>query len=1654
MSKARSRNSLLSSSNRAQFGNSTQDELLKLKFSMEKPDIGLYPLNDLDNGVDLNGDNLRSQHTAGSGVLSGNEVTYPDYKPWKDHTALPNDKKEQEHQKLNNAAYLNKGYFETPVVANEYYSARNLIQATVFSSTENCNEVLKELSQHLANAYKTRNEIINKIKYESNNFKIPPRVTLTASKKESWLKDLANPDLALSKIAEKIPHGMRNKILIDAVCNKSVPINRALWFTKCVLFGELVALRRKHQSRMSLNSPIPQSLDINTPEKFEIHWLQEWTQQVADYIYKFSKESSNFNTIERKQYYMNKMTYLLTYIQALYVEFLLDKSFFLALIIKFLKEGLPLDPLHVSELLSSTRSESDDLIQESWIEDLDLNYGQRLFALTLIKIFWNDILKFDYICKELSETLLLNYLFISKINAYSFKQSHVQNHKASIPEPLRQKILDMIGDTITYLFKFNTNVFIIPNYWMLINGVLFTILLNKNVTKTEGELDEISKQFDLIKYRNESLILNMRNVQPSITDRATPNSAGRRGSSIWNQSFVSAAESTATKIDIFDNEATFINRSSDDILKIISQLDSLKLNDELANFLKPVTSSSALTSTAIKGCPKWRTNLKVVLYWCITRHRNSRESSEDILIICNFLKRKVLQTLGPTRSSSQLKAEFESEILDIIYNIADTNSSKVVNYDLYVLINELYQLKVLTIASYLRKLIASGIFYVAPDAEDNILNDNSNSLVKTHLSILQNLPVINNRQCDSILKKWTSTGFNFKEKFEMGQEILKRELIDRIVNNTFDDQFESHIVYVKDLNVGLKFLLVNWVTNELKSAITESPKLIHINPLIISNLFNFYSICDNLTVFFKVLVKFILKNEGGMIIFYLESLYLIARLIIKHFKLVKFIAGNSYGSNSTAYELFKLIIQNYKDCKTREFDYFKFDQVWNFIDTAVESNYSSDKNTDSRSSGKRSGIFNKEQFDSPMKINTSENVIAKMEDRYTSADFRNDLDLLLESTFQPMDSNEVSEVVATLKLEFEENEMKSHRNVVPKVLDLLKSNLTEESEGLAAKLLINSQYLIKSDDVNAFDKLVQDYILELVKSDMEILLVAKFLKKLIVHEIIRINDLFAFFEPIAEDPAFRVKLKALMFDLVIGLSDEEREYLSNSQILQLEIMRQWYRERSTSSFLVLILKGIKTIEGSIFDCPLMEKYGSSIFRILNALIVANTKLLSDELISKISTEDSIRLLSTLNNENFTPINSLQDLERIASEVDEFNLPIFQLLLRVLTIKELSPLQENEIQERLKVLLESFLENLSFGFTPMNSYFGELFIYLPWEYVVSILGMLEDKFLCSTTFNFDQWDNDKSVLSLTNSVGNTNLLPVFNDYFKKFSSSSSNVVESSSSFFQALSKFLSKLLLIVNSDNCLEDTFEDTSSAISIFLRILIIHKLTLTRLIVTQDGEQFQFIKNLILLINSKFIAEGNEKLRILLYDLLLLMKSSVTEEVSKQTENELSEGTSPGFGMTAQSPPPVEDASKITEPLSSARPSSEAASFQTNPISTYDQVSSLFNLPEPTETNPFKDYITEDRVECALTLSEDELQSGGDIHGFNESNLVLISSSNDSTFSGAFALITNPHQRPKGQPFKLRSFEILEGTSTTSLNDGCINLQLFDSYTTKENPP
>ncbi|KKF96658.1 Mediator of RNA polymerase II transcription subunit 12 [Ceratocystis platani] len=63
----------------------------------------------------------------------------------------------------------------------------------------------------------------------TSTFKPPPRVTLTDTKRELWLKDLASPASSLRKLSRTIPHGIRGKSLLEQCLNKKVPIDRAVW---------------------------------------------------------------------------------------------------------------------------------------------------------------------------------------------------------------------------------------------------------------------------------------------------------------------------------------------------------------------------------------------------------------------------------------------------------------------------------------------------------------------------------------------------------------------------------------------------------------------------------------------------------------------------------------------------------------------------------------------------------------------------------------------------------------------------------------------------------------------------------------------------------------------------------------------------------------------------------------------------------------------------------------------------------------------------------------------------------------------------------------------------------------------------------------------------------------------------------------------------------------------------------------------------------------------------------------------------------------------------------------------------------------------------------------------------------------------------------
>lgn len=104
----------------------------------------------------------------------------------------------------------------------------------------------------------------------NSTFKPPPRVTVTDTKREMWLKDLANPTISLRRLSRSIPHGIRGKVLLDQSLGKNIPIERAVWLAKCVGANELRSFRRKGASGFPMGG--------------EGKWIREFTVCVEQFL--------------------------------------------------------------------------------------------------------------------------------------------------------------------------------------------------------------------------------------------------------------------------------------------------------------------------------------------------------------------------------------------------------------------------------------------------------------------------------------------------------------------------------------------------------------------------------------------------------------------------------------------------------------------------------------------------------------------------------------------------------------------------------------------------------------------------------------------------------------------------------------------------------------------------------------------------------------------------------------------------------------------------------------------------------------------------------------------------------------------------------------------------------------------------------------------------------------------------------------------------------------------------------------------------------------------------------------------------------------------------------------------------------------------------
>lgn len=1553
MSKQR-KNSLLAGHSWTGHTTLAKDELLAMRYVMEKPELPVYPL---DTKIE--------------------PKTYPDYLPWHEDDALK--------EKLKNSSYLNKGYFESPLVSNEYYSARNLIQETLFSSTQNCTTILKELSQHFTKAYKTRNEVINKISHASNNFKVPPRVTLTATKKEAWLRDLANLDVPLLTVSAKLPHGIRNKVLVDSMCNYAVPLSRAIWFTKCSLFSELLMLRRKYQSKQSTS---PQAGNFPPVDVFEGRWLQEWTLQVADYVFKFSKEMSSLGSPDKKGPFQAKLNYLLSFVLALYMERLIDRTSFLNSVIRFLRDDLPFETADLANLLDLAKAEEGEELPAlvTLLNGRTVNYGQILIALTLIKMFWNDILEEDFLCKFLCESLLLNYFLVEKLPLVS--KNHPEIASNSLLENLKYDLLRLIASSINNLFKHNTNVTIVPNFWVLIGDVLYNVLMTDDILTDPVQEENLRKVLQLINFRNESLMLNMKYLAREDNAEMSPQVVPRRGSFLEVDYLSASSKLRSQKVE--EAEHTFINRANDDNLKFVEQLDKLKLNNSFTNMLRPRPS-------ALVEANSWRTKLKIIVYWCVTVYRDMAPSSEKILIICNYIKRKVLQVLA-TKSSSHLKAEFESELLESIFSLSQESLESFSMYNLYVLINELYQLKIISISSYLRKIIACGVFFKAPQDGDNQVS--TDPQMKFHLSILQNLPVLNNRQCDHILKKWTAEGFNFLEHFTKGTSILQEHILDRLVNDSFGSYFDEQLQEIQKLNVGVKFLLVNWLTSQMKKITSNSSKLIHLTPSVIANVYQFYACTDNLTVFFKVFVKFVLKNENKVIIYYLETLYFICKMIMHHYNLVKFIAGNSYEAVSSASELFRLVILSYKDLLSRETDIYHFRDFWRFIDSALEKGSSRDENG-SRKGGLDKLLYGKETGESPLKMAVHS---TRQNDAYSVEAFKSDLEVLLSCQSQALSGDEISDCFSEIE----------HLGSTLAIADFADGSKAE-----TALQAVVSEWYARVELLKESDELILYKLLETLKrrgADFRTAMfsfiskeleaehthtLSVFLAKLALYNVLLVYELFKLFRDMDD-----VQVQPLVESFMYG-SDSVNTHLFNFQVLLLQSIRDNYCKEHFDDVVIYSLEKIKADPTGGF----LERNKLAILSVMASALILERKWTMHFLFQGLGRAEVVELCGNLLPSTYH-VRSIDDVAQLARASNEFSLPVIQTLLKAITA--------DCETEQLQTMTSHMLDHVHFLFGPQNSFFGELFNYLDWQCKLPIFTHLEKIFL--TQMQFDTgWDLDNAmvtedvhhVLLRLNSDG-TELIPIFKDFFKKFSVASSDRLDMLLQLFHDLALFLVKLLQLLQAQVMhLDDrTIHD---AISIFLRLLIIHKSSFTAAMVREDAVHFLFLKNLVALLHLSYLASGHEKLQILLYDLLLLMKNALTPALSASDDL-----------MTSPAPP-------------LASPDKDLDDYSSSAVVTMQNILNLPEMAAPSE-------MSGGSADCNLAFDSEELNTDSDVSFVNQSGLVLRHCRRD--------LITyhDYSDHSTSYPFTVTSLALIDDTSS-SLNDGCINLSLFDAYTTRENP-
>ncbi|KAF8004023.1 hypothetical protein HF325_001471 [Metschnikowia pulcherrima] len=604
--------------------------------------------------------------------------------------------------------------------------------------------------------------------------------------------------------------------------------------------------------------------------------------------------------------------------------------------------------------------------------------------------------------------------------------------------------------------------------------------------------------------------------------------------------------------------------------------------------------------------------------------------SEKILILCNFIKKKVLQPMT-SRGSVHLKAEFESEILESIFDLAHEPPETISMKNLFVLINEFYQLKIVLISSYLRRIIACGIFYISSLQSDMNKEMQNDPQISFHLSVLSNLPALNNKQHYQILSKWTPDGEEISSSFDRGIDICRTHVLDGLVSEVFSENYEAFLEELSLFSVGVKFLLVDWLTTQIKATITQSPKLIHITPSTIARIYQLYQCTDNLTVFFKAFVS-------------------------------QFSSGSTPDRVSAAYELYNLIIIAYQDLATREPDFYDFKPLWSFMSLTVDKKLTeavighllrNDPDLDKY-------IFGKDTAESPLKVQVP---LPRRNQVFSAQLFMENLNQLSSTQSTRANHEEISEIMQ----EFDSNYLGLSAQYFTDCTD--KANVASLTNTLIQKWFGLSNQSRERED-SAFAKLLRicaateemeakKHLLDSCKSVFELNVEAdamkQFLIKLVALNVVSMNDVIDILDNMAEKG---LELSRVSFDILFGA----HRGLPPSQALMLDILRDEFCSRHLEHAYLLTIRELNALE-KMSQEPVSEAHTIAIKKALAPVIINYKTFALPSLSTALSLASNLAICRELLH-NLLEKEDLLMFLVLAPLANEFSLPYLQLVLRV------------------------------------------------------------------------------------------------------------------------------------------------------------------------------------------------------------------------------------------------------------------------------------------------------------------------------------------------------------------------------------------------------